>query len=241
MYKLFSILSVFIIMSVMPVPALASSNQSTTIPTFSIQAVVKNKSVTIKTYNFPANDSFNALMNFMGTKGKNGFLVGTVDSGDGGTFTATFTIPSELKGQSQIAIRLQSNTGSGWFAYNWFFNSTTGTSGGSGTGGGGSGTSGYSGFPVFFIESVVRNSSVTIQTSNLPPHDTFKVLMGPMGTKGVNGTFVTSVGSGSGGTKTYTFSIPSNLKGRKQISIRMQSTTGSGYFAYNWFFNNTAN
>ena len=241
MYKLFSILSVLILLSVVSAPAMASSTQSSTIPTFSIQAVVRNKSVTIKTYNFPANNSFNALMNYMGTKGINGFLVGTVNSGDGGTFTATFPIPSELKGQRQIAIRLQSNTGAGWFAYNWFFNTTTGTSGGSGTGGGGSSSSGYSGYPVFFIESVVRNTSVTIQTSNLPPNDTFEVLMGPMGTKGINGTYVTSVGSGSGGTKTYTFPIPSNLKGLKQISIRMQSTTGSGYFAYNWFFNTTAN
>ncbi len=61
----------------------------------------------------------------MGTRGINGIQVDTIKSGNGGSFSATFTIPSALKGYKQIAIRLQSTTGSGYYAYNWFYNNTT--------------------------------------------------------------------------------------------------------------------
>jgi hypothetical protein len=37
-----------------------------------------------------------------------------------------------------------------------------------------------------------------------------------------------------------TFDIPASLKGSYQIAVRLQSNTGSGYFAYNWFYNNNA-
>ncbi len=89
------------------------------------------------------------------------------------------------------------------------------------------------------FNGVVRNSSVTIQTHNLPPGDEFKVLMGPNGTKAKNGYYVDLISSGSGGSKSYTFDIPHQLYGSYKIAIRLQSTTGSGYFAYNWFYNNT--
>ncbi len=94
------------------------------VPTFSIIGVVRNTSVTIRTANFPANDTFNVYMNTYGTKGINGIKVGTLASGDGGKLDATFTIPAALKGYWRIAIRLQSPT-SGYFAYNWFYNNTT--------------------------------------------------------------------------------------------------------------------
>ena len=63
--------------------------------------------------------------------------------------------------------------------------------------------------------------------------------MGPYGTKGVGGVLVTTTNSGSGGTLTLTYNIPSSLYGLYQIAIRLESPT-SGYFAYNWFFNNTS-
>lgn len=220
---------VFLITAVGPGVA-AAAPASTTIPTFSIVSVVKNKSVTITTYNFPANDSFDVLEGPMHSKGVGGVKVATVASGTGGSFTATFPIAAEFKGAFQIAIRLQSNTGSGFFAYNWFYNNTAGSSGGSG---------GTSGIPTFSISSVVRNKTVTIVTNNFPKNDKFNVLMGPMHTQGINGYYVTNVSSGAGGTLTFTFNIPSQLKGSFQISIRLQSSTGSGFFAYNWFYNNT--
>jgi hypothetical protein len=204
-------------------------------PTFSIVSVVTDTSVTIQTYNLPANDTFDVTMGPMGTKGVGGVKVDVVDSGSGGSKTYTFDIPSSLAGYYQISIRMQSPN-SGYYAYNWFYNDTSGSA-----------TQppptttpppGYSGIPVFTIVSVVADDEVTIQTSNLPPNDTFNVTMGPMGTQGIGGTVVDVVDSGSGGTKTYTFDIPSSLYGSYKISIRMQSPT-SGYYAYNWFYNNT--
>lgn len=93
----------------------------TGIPTFSITGVVKDTTVTISTTNFPANTTFDVLMGAYGTLGIGGTKVGTQASGTG-AFTATYTIPANLKGAAQIAIRLQST--SGYYSFNWFFNNT---------------------------------------------------------------------------------------------------------------------
>jgi hypothetical protein len=92
------------------------------IPTFEILSVVRNKRVTIRTNNFPADTFFVATMGRYGTKGINGFEVATTDSGDGGSFTATYSIPQSLKGHDRIAIRLQSSAG--YYSYNWFYNNS---------------------------------------------------------------------------------------------------------------------
>ena len=94
-----------------------------TIPTFTIVSVVANQSVTIRTSNFPANQQFDVLMGAMGTKGVNGIWVTRTPSGSGGSLTVTYTIPAALRGSNRIAIRLQSPTG--YFSYNWFYNSST--------------------------------------------------------------------------------------------------------------------
>jgi hypothetical protein len=232
--KTFKILIIsIVILSFFTLPNLGYSNSlASTIPTFSITGVVKNQTVTIYTYNFPAKDNFDVLMNYIGTQGKYGIKVGTINSGKGGSFTATFNIPAQLKGQHQIAIRLQSNTGSGYYSYNWFYNNTTGGSvvpPGKG--------SKYTGIPTFSITSVVRNKTVTIYTNNFPAKTNFDVLMNYMGTQGKNGIKVGTLSSGNGGAFSATFNIPTQLKGQYQIAIRLQAS--SGYYAYNWFYNNT--
>jgi LysM repeat protein len=93
------------------------------IPSITITGVVKDGTVTVQTKNFPASDSFVVLMDKMGTRAVNGIQVGTFNSGTGGSQQAVFTIPEALRGQKEIAIRLESRT-SGYFAYNWFTNST---------------------------------------------------------------------------------------------------------------------
>jgi LysM repeat protein len=196
------------------------------VPTFSIVSVVRDSTVTIQTANFPPNDAFNVLMGKYGTQAVNGTKVGTYSSGNGGSLSATFNIPAGLQGRSKIAIRLQSPT-SGYFSYNWFYNyKSSGTSGGS---------TGYSGIPTFSISSVSPDNSVTILTSNFPKNMKFNVLMGAFGTAGINGTKVTTIDSGSGGSFSATFNIPAGLAGSHRIAIRLQS--GSGYYAYNWFYN----
>jgi hypothetical protein len=202
-------------------------------PYFYIASVVKDESVTIKAYNFPADDTFNVRMGKYGTLGIGGKVVTTTDSGDGGSFTATYTIPDKYKGLARIAIRLESPT-TGYYAYNWFYNNTATGSSGSGSSG-----SGYYGIPTFSIVSVVKNESVTIKTNNFPKDDTFKVRMCKYGTLGVGGKVVATTDSGNGGTFTVTYTIPASLKGDKRIAIRLESPT-TGYYAYNWFYNNTA-
>jgi LysM repeat protein len=205
-------------------------------PTFSIVSVVEDTSVQIRTNNLPPNDVFTVKMGRMGTKGVGGVTVGTLNSGSGGTLTAEFNIPEEMRDRRQVAIRIESPT-SGFFAYNWFWNATA-----SGTGGGdepttpppSSGT-----IPTFSITKVVADGTVTIQTKNFPANVQFDVLMGKIGTRGVNGTKVTTISSGTGGSLTLTFDIPAALHDQAQIAIRLQAQSG-GWFAYNWFWNNNA-
>jgi 3-methyladenine DNA glycosylase Tag len=198
----------------------------TGIPTFTISSVAVDTTVTISGVNFPANYDFNVLMGAYGTLGLGGTKVASFNSGAGGNFTATYTIPAGLVGSQRIAIRMDSTTG-GFYAYNWFWNNTS-----SGTTGG----TAYSGIPTFSITSVVKDASVTISGANFPPNTTFVVYMGAYGTYGIGGTQVASFNTGAGGNFSATYTIPAALAGSTNIAIRMDSTTG-GFFAYNWFWN----
>lgn len=204
----------------------------TGIPTITILSVNEDKNVTLRTNNFPVEKEFKVLMGEMGTKGVNGIHITTINSGGGGSFTQTFDIPGALNGDYRIAIRLQTTDGV-FYAYNWFYNNTTGdenTSNGA--------ADSYTGIPTFSITSVVNDDKVTIKTNNFPANLDFKVLMGAMGTKGVNGNHITTINSGDGGIFIRTFDIPSSLKGEDRIAIRLESTSG-GFYAYNWFYNTT--
>jgi len=199
------------------------------IPTFSIKSVVKGEDVTITTYNFPKNVEFTVLMGKMWTRGINGIEVATLNSGEGGSFEATFDIPAELANEERIAIRLE-GTG-GYYAYNWFWNNTASTPPAEPV-------DGYSGYPYFFITAVQKDTTVSIKAYNLPKDTDFTVLMGKMWTMGINGIEVTTLNSGEGGTLEATFEIPAELAGEQRIAIRLQ---GEVYYAYNWFWNNTTN
>ncbi len=230
---------IFLLGITVPSTVLASSNSNT--PTFSITGEVQDKTVTIQTANFPADDSFTVTMGVFGTLGVDGSVVGTTNSGTGGSLEETYNIPPSLIGAQRISIRLQSPT-SGFFAYNWFWNNpasgapiptpapspTTQPS-----------TGGNSGFPTFSITAVIQGNTVTISGVNFPANDTFDVLMGAFGTQGVNGIEAGTTSSGAGGNLTATYNIPASMVGAERIAIRLQSPT-SGFFAYNWFWNTTA-
>lgn len=215
-------------------PALAAEQLYSSYPSFSIISVLTDTKVTIKTYNLPPNDTFEVLMNTMGTRGINGYHVATLNTGAGGTQVLTYEIPPELYGLYQIAVRLQSTSGSNYYAYNWFYNDVSGSGSG-----GVKPPAGYSGYPTLSITNVVRDVSVTVRAKNLPPDDEFRVLMNTMGTRGVNGFTIASFETSGGGTDNFTFDIPDSLKGLRQIAIRIESKTGSGYYAFNWFYNNS--
>lgn len=200
----------------------------TGIPTISIVSVDEDTSVTIKTHNFPASIDFTVRMGPFGTKGVGGVVVTTTNSGAGGSFEETYDIPASLAGSAMIAIRLESPTGY-YYAYNWFYNNTTG---------GTTPTPGYTGIPTFSIVSAVTDTSVTIKTNNFPPNEDFTVRMGPFGTKAIGGTVIETFNSGAGGVFEKTFAVPAGLAGSDLIAIRMDSP--NGYYAYNWFYNDVA-
>ncbi len=213
-----------------PTPPAPPAPAPAKIPTISIKAVEAGKTVTIVTSDFPKAVEFTVLMGKMGTAGIGGIEVAKLDSGEGGSFEATLNIPEALKDDQRIAIRL--NGVGGYYAYNWFWNNT--------------GTppveppvppvEGYKGYPYFFIDAVVKDTSVTITAHNLPKDYEFTVLMGKMWTKGIKGIEVTTFNSGEGGDLTATYNIPAELAGEQRISIRLQ---GELYYAYNWFWNST--
>jgi hypothetical protein len=236
-YLIYIILAVLIL--VPPLQAITeSAAEAATIPTISIVSVVTDQSVTIRTHNYPTNRTFTVRMDVRGNRAIGGTVVGTLESGSGGTLTATFNIPESLRGTSQIAIRLDSTTG-GYFSYNWFVNTTTpatSTPGPTPTPGTPVPTS--SGIPTFSIQSVVAGQSVTVLTRNFPANRTFTVRMDVRGNRAIGGTVVGTLESGAGGALTATFNIPESLRNTSQIAIRMDSSTG-GYFAYNWFHNTT--
>lgn len=230
MKRTIPIFAIFVLMLL--APARTAAAMGFVVPTFTIDSVVTDTSVTITTKHFPANDTFTVTMGEMGTKGVNGIVVTSQASGAGGSFTATYNIPEALKGRKLIAIRLQSPT-SGYYSYNWFYNNTTGTNPPPPDP-----TPEPFKIPTFKIDAVVKGDTVTITTANFPANDTFTVRMGYIGTRGVNGIVVGTQDSGAGGTFSATYDIPDALKGQYQIAIRLESPT-SGYYSFNWFYNNS--
>jgi hypothetical protein len=87
--------------------------------------VVAGQSVTIRTQNFPANVTFDVLMNESGTRGIDGVRVDRITTGSRGDFSASFRIPQELRTDNRIVIRLDSPTTS-FFSFNTFTNQTQG-------------------------------------------------------------------------------------------------------------------
>lgn len=92
--------------------------------------------------------------------------------------------------------------------------------------------------PKLLIQGVVHNNIVTIKMDNFPANETFIVTMGRMCTLGIDGVIVETQATGNGGTFTATYNIPPELANSYQIAFRLESPT-SGYFAYNWFYNDS--
>ena len=211
-----------------------STSQAYGIPIISIKTVVTDVSVTISGVNFPADQTFTVRMGAFGTLGIGGVVVGTKEPASGSSFTATFTIPASLLGASKIAIRLDSPQG--YYSYNWFYNNTAPVA--TPAVPAGTPAPAYTGIPTFNISSVVNGTSVTVQASNFPAGQTFTVRMGEFGTLALGGTVIGITSSASGGAFSATYAIPAALAGLAKIAIRMDSP--QGYYAYNWFYNNTS-
>ena len=199
--------------------------------------VVPDTEVTLQVFNLPADKDFIVTMGPMGTRGINGYVIGTQNSGEGGSFIVTYPIPDQLHGSEMISIRLES-TSSGHFAYDYFKNSegysaenpdpdlnpdwklSTGT------------------YPLTNIVSVVEGDSVTVAGSNFTINDEYTVRMGVFGTRGVGGIIVNTYSTNDSSSFSVTFTIPDSLKNLSRIAIRFESMN-SPYYAFDWFYNST--
>jgi len=212
-----------------------SSGFGTIYPTFAITAVDRNNYVSILTEYLPANENFTVTMGTMGTAGISGYVVATTFSGNGGQIARTYKIPPALYDQRQISIRMVSNQ-SGYYAYNWFYNFDANVVSPTPV----PAPPYYYGYPTFSIVKVVEDARVRIAGTNFPPNQTFFVRMNWMYTRGLAGTIVETVTTDANGKLSDTnFKIPSYLYIANRIAIRLESPT-SGYYAYNWFYNNDA-
>jgi len=106
-----------------PVASPNVSSDYNSVPSFTISSVVKDSMVSIFAKDFPAGQTFTVRMGEYGTGAVGGVVVSTTDTGKGGDFTATYSIPESMKGNESIALRMEST--SGYYAFNWFYNSSS--------------------------------------------------------------------------------------------------------------------
>jgi hypothetical protein len=91
------------------------------LPSLSITSVVPDWSVTITSQNFPAYQVYDVYMGLHKNPWTGGYYAGSISTGEGGTLPFTLIIPAELRGNSQMVIRLE--TISSKYAINkWFDN-----------------------------------------------------------------------------------------------------------------------
>lgn len=144
-------------------------------PSFTIKDVVPGKGVVISAVNFPANMNFNITMGAYNPCGL-GQFVESFNSGAGGSFEKTISIPQNLAAVTPISIRMDSMEG--FYAYNWFGNIGAASSAIVSTGSTTAVQCNFNIFPSFFIKSVVKGESVTIETRDFPANSNFTVKMG---------------------------------------------------------------
>ncbi len=220
----------------------ASASQSKLVPITSIISVVQDQSVTIRTDYFPANDTYNVLMGLSGTQGVGGILVSRITTGTGGSFLAKFRIPSELQGQQIISIRLESPT-SGYYSYNWFYNSTSAV------------VPNYyyptsypyaltptwrgiqEGMPRFDITSVEKGASINVTLINYPANREYGVYMKDGRSAYTTWYSVTAFNSAAGGIfNAGPWNIPSALRFSPLIAVKIYDNSRR-IFTVNLFYN----
>lgn len=111
------------VISLDDIPRQAASSYQ--IPVFSVVDVATDQTVSIETVSLSANDNLKVLMANNGTMGIGGIEVGSINSGSGGVYKGSYSIPVVLRGSYQIAIRIESSK-SGLAYSDAFYNDTSG-------------------------------------------------------------------------------------------------------------------
>jgi hypothetical protein len=98
-----------------------TSSYSSSLPGMMIKDVIAGKEVKIAFYDIPEDEVYEILLNHYGTAGASGTMVGKLDTGEDETAVMSFTIPSSLKYDDKIAVRLQTTDGK-YYIYDYFKN-----------------------------------------------------------------------------------------------------------------------
>jgi LysM repeat protein len=180
-----------------------------------VSSIVKDKTVAFKGYNLPENEKFDVLMGTCTNLAKNGTSVGSIKTdGVAGTYSLTVKIPSNLKGKSCLALRLDSIK-TDRVTYTTFTNGT-----GSGGATGGATSTVKKTVPTVRIVEVKRNSTVKATFGSLVVGYTYKIYIGGQGADGTGGrqvdTFVPSYTSA-----TIKYIIPSTYHGAEGLTVRI--------------------
>ena len=93
-------------------------------PSITVLNVIPDQSITIQGDNFLPNETFLATMVLKEAAGSKEVVVGSLETGEGGSITVSFPIPAELVGAGQLTLRLESK-GSGLATAASFDNSIT--------------------------------------------------------------------------------------------------------------------
>ena len=205
--------------------ALPRAGFAATTPIFTFTTIKAGEYVTVHGQDFPKNTDFTVRMDVFGDQAVDGIIVGTINSGTG-TFDAAFNIPSALKAEQTIAMRMDS--ANGWFSYNWFTNQTnTATVTPVPPVGGGK--------PYIDILAVEKNKAVTVQANRFPANQVFTIRVGPFNDFFKKYVVTGTINSGSGGSFKFNVALPEAVKDVEMITIRLDSSSGA--YAYNAFKN----
>ncbi len=196
---------------------------------FEVVQVQADQWIKVRAHSFPANQIFTVRMDASGNQGIGGIVVTETNTGAGGDFEETYSIPAELRGVKTITVRMESSAGP--YSYNWFNNASSATNPTIPTTGSGS----ASVAPNLTITGVDANHKATVKVSGFPAGQYFTVRVGPFWTFSRSYTVADTVYSGTGGSFSFNIDIPDNVKEGDWVAVRMDSP--QKYYAYNAFKN----
>ena len=211
---------------------------------------IEGEEVTVKTGNFPPNQTFYVSMGSYQSAGR-GPSVGTIVSGDGTDTSHTFTIPARIAHYGYILVRAQTAHSNPFYATVGFNNPSGPIAAPDQDPEKEDGEQSnkqpdqqetkqilWLGTPSLKTCKVDAGKTVTIETNNLPTNLEYTVRMNTFGTRGIGGEAAdTTISPGDSATAGGTFNIPASLANHGVIAIRVESGI---YHAYGYFYNNTA-
>jgi hypothetical protein len=203
---------------IIPQPAIAAPLHAITV-NFVVVSVKVDESVTIRTTDFPVRTNFTVIMGKATSKAVGGEVSTDFNSGAGGKQVFTFPIPEKIKGTGIIGIRIESKDG--YQAYSWFFNRTQTLI---------APDSGLK--PELTFSEVKKNTTVTVEATNLPPDTEFRVRVGPHSTFYQNYVSVENVTTDNKGIARFTVTLDKNIKDAEFIGVRLDGASKYVYAAF---------